>query len=150
MNSVDKLIGYLNQLAGLPADALVVVLCVVVGYLLRAWNYFPNRAIPMMISVLGAIFMLGLSPPPPDGHWRMWIFRNIAVGIILGVIAFISHRYAISRFESWLAGKVPGLNDSTLFTKDSSLTGTNPTPTVVPETVEIKVRDQIKEPVTKP
>lgn len=104
---IDKAIEVLNRIEGFPAAALVFLTCIAIGYIIRAIPQIPNGAIPAVIILWGGFFM-GLIANSRDNSMslRVWIVRNAAVGISIGLIAWLTHRFAISYLEDWIQGKL--------------------------------------------
>ena len=103
---IDKAIGVLNQLYGLPAFALVFCSCIVVGYILRFVKRFPNDGIPVAVVLWGGIIMtLVADTRATSMPARVWVVRNILVGMIFGLVAWLTHKVALSRLEDWIVAK---------------------------------------------
>lgn len=103
---IDKTIGLLNQLYGLPAVALVLGSCIVLGYVLRFIKAFPNDGIPVAVILWGGIVMsLVADSRASSMPIRVWVVRNILVGMIIGLGAWLVHKALLSRVENWLANK---------------------------------------------
>lgn len=110
VNQIDYGIGTLNamlsKLWGLPYLTTVAILCFVVGLFLRHHKTFPNAAVPLVVIVCGAVFAPLLADPRADTlPLRIWVAKNVVVGIIIGIVTWVSHRYALKP----LARKVPWL-----------------------------------------
>lgn len=103
---LDRLVDLLHQLYGLPADLLVGLLCIVVGYVLRLIKSFPNNAIPLCCVILGAVFLPIIEEPCPAGTTLIaWRVRNVIIGMIIGCAAWLFHRLVLKRVEDkfpWL------------------------------------------------
>jgi hypothetical protein len=103
MNSLESLLdtlsNFLNGLYGIPATALVALTCIVWGYVLRFVKSFPNNGIPLAVILWGAILL----PVIADGNsklpFRVWLVKNILVGLVTGFVAWIIHKQALSRLE---------------------------------------------------
>lgn len=116
MESIDKIIGYLNQLYGLPAVALVAFSCVAVGYVLRTVKRFPNDGIPLAVILWGAIAMSLVADARANNmSLRVWICRNVLVGLVVGFASWMLHRVVLSRVEDWIVSKFPDLGNTTIF-----------------------------------
>lgn len=105
METIDKVIGYLNQLQGLPAVALVALACIGIGYVVRFIpdSIVPNGGIPAIVILFGAIMMsLIADSRATDMSMRVWVVRNVAVGMTIGLGAWLSHVMLISRLEDWV------------------------------------------------
>ena len=116
MNTIDQIIGYLNQLYGLPAAALVFLSCIAVGYALRFIKAFPNGGIPVAVILWGAIIMtLVADARASNMPLRVWVVRNVLVGLFIGFCSWLFHNMILSKVEDWIAAKWPGANDTTFF-----------------------------------
>lgn len=108
--SIDKALSVLNQIQGLPAVALVFVSCIVIGY---AWKFipakwFPNEAIPVIVILWGAFCQSMLADARVSSMpLRVWIVRNVLVGLAIGFIAWMTHNLILSKIEDWLSAKFP-------------------------------------------
>lgn len=99
--TIDGAIATLNKLYGLPAIALVALSCIVVGYILRCIKRFPNDGIPIAVILWGAAFLPLLSDYTP-GKFRIWLVRNVFVGLITGFVAWLFHNKILSKIEDKL------------------------------------------------
>jgi hypothetical protein len=129
MNTLNDILSYLDKLQGLPAAGLVLVLCIAVGYAWRGLNlkWFPNDAIPLVVMITGSLFMMFIADGRPTTMpHHVWTARNLAVGFVIGAIAWAVHNYALAWIEKWLVSKIPGLSNTTFFTKDGSPPTENP------------------------
>lgn len=117
---LDKLIAGLNSLYGLPAVGLVFGSCIVLGYVLRFIKKFPNDGIPVAVTLWGAVAMsLVADSRSSNMTLRIWVVRNVLVGMIIGLAAWIVHKTAISKLEDWIASKF-NLGDTTFFKRKES------------------------------
>jgi hypothetical protein len=102
---LEKLITVLQSLEGAPASVLVILLCIIVGYIFRFIKSFPNDAVPVVVILLGGM----VYPWIADGRniipLRVWNIRSAIFGLVLGFIAWMAHKYVISYFEDFLAAK---------------------------------------------
>lgn len=101
-DTLQTAIDYLQKLAGLPAAALTVGVCVVVGYVLRFIQKFPNEAIPVVVILLGGVFYPLIADANNDWPLRVWIVRNAGIGLVFGLIAWLFHNQVLARIESKL------------------------------------------------
>lgn len=99
----------LNKLAG-SHYALVLVTCIVVGYVLKGWKKFPNEAIPVVVVLWGGAFLTMMADPGADnlGVWT-WRIKSFLLGIVVGFVAWLLHNQILSRFED----KIPFLKNIT-------------------------------------
>lgn len=106
---IEHLIQMLNSLYGLPGHILVGISCIVIGYTLRFVRRFPNDALPVVSVLWGAVFTPLVADVRVTGTpLRLWLVRNILVGMIVGGCAWLFHRYFIKRLED----KLPFIGDA--------------------------------------
>ena len=98
---IDAPVAWLNQLYGLPAIALVFLSCIVLGYVLKLVKGFPNDGIPLAVILWGAILLPLLTEYKPGGL-RIWLLKNILVGVIAGFIAWLFHNKILAKIEDKL------------------------------------------------
>lgn len=106
---LEQLNSILNKLAG-SHYALVLVSCIVIGYILKGWKTFPNEAIPVVVVLWGGAFLTLIADPAADslGLWT-WRIKNFLLGIVVGFIAWLIHNQILARFED----KIPFLKNIT-------------------------------------
>lgn len=105
---LTELTDALNALYGLPGIALVALLCLVGGYVLKLQRWFPNEAIPLALVLMGG----GLLPLVSDWAgsnlpFRIWLVRNLIVGCLIGLGTWLGHKLVIKRIED----KIPWLRE---------------------------------------
>ena len=89
---LTQLVEVLAKLNGLPGFALVFLLCLGFGFLLKTISRFPNEAIPLAVVLMGAIFNTLLADPKADTlPFRLWLFKNVVVGALVGLAAWGVH-----------------------------------------------------------
>lgn len=116
-DTIDKVIAGLNSLYGLPAVALVLGSCIVLGYILKFIRQFPNDGIPVAVVLWGGIAMsLVADARASSMPLRVWVVRNILVGMIIGLVAWIVHKTALSKLEDWIGMRF-GLQGTSFFSK---------------------------------
>jgi len=114
-DTIEKSIAFLNSLYGLPAAALVFGSCVVWGYILRFIKRFPNDGIPVAVVLWGGIVMsLVADSRASSMPLRVWVVRNIMVGLIIGLLAWLAHKTILGRIEDWISSKF-NLQDTAFF-----------------------------------
>jgi hypothetical protein len=112
METIDKVITELSKIQGWPAVALVFASCIVVGYIWKGMklSWFPNEAIPMAVIAWGAFAMTMSADVRATGYsLRLWLFRNVLIGLTIGFTAWMSHYFIISKIEDWLSAKFGGI-----------------------------------------
>ncbi len=133
METLNQLLQGLDKVQGLSAVALVFLSCIVVGYILRFIKAFPNDGIPVVVILWGAVAMLFIADPRVSTmEARIWTSRNLFVGLIIGAVAWFTHKILISRLENLIASKFPQVNDTTLFSRKDSDVSQPPNPPVAP------------------
>lgn len=129
MDSIETLLDQaakaLNQLYGLPAGLLVLVSCIVVGYVLRLVKRFPNDGIPVVVILWGGAFLPLLADIESEMPWRVWFVKNLLVGLTIGLAAWLLHNKVISKIEDRFAMLFPGAVGTP---RPTQITETTPTP----------------------
>lgn len=95
LTSATEMLGKLN---GAPGYVLVFISCIAIGYVLRNVKQFPNGGIPVAIALWGGLFTVMVAEDAPI-PLRIWIFRNAAFGVSIGVAAWLFHKFILSRAE---------------------------------------------------
>lgn len=107
---LDEAIRWSESLSNAPAAVLVFLMCIASGYVWRAIKIFPNKYTPLVVMIVGAMLLMGLTwvgtAPVPV------VMKNFCVGFIIGFLAWLFHRLLIKRLEDWLGTK---LTDDTEF-----------------------------------
>ena len=102
----QQAVNVLEQLYALPSPLLVGLSCIVIGYMLKRFQRFPNDAIPLVVILWGAFFTLLLSGNcPPELSVGQWRVKNAIVGLIIGFAAWGLHYFIIAKLEDkfpWL------------------------------------------------
>lgn len=118
MESLDKWLGWLDQIQGLPAIALVFISCIVAGYL---WRFLPfkwanNDSTPAIVILWGAFAFSAIADPRASNMpLRVWFIRNLLIGLSVGFIAWMTHNAVLKKIEDWLVAKFPGFGDTAFF-----------------------------------
>lgn len=115
---LDQSVHLLGKLNGLPGYVLVFLWCIAFGYAMRAYNKFPNDAIPFAVILWGCIWNGMIADAAADDlPLRIWLVKNVVVGGIIGLIAWGVHHFGLSRLEEkmpWLRKAVARRSDSKL------------------------------------
>lgn len=98
-DTLETLIDYLQKVAGLPACALTVAVCVVAGYALRLIKKFPNDGIPLVVILLGGVLYPLIADANNTWTLRVWIVRNAGIGLVFGMAAWLLHNQILKRIE---------------------------------------------------
>jgi len=127
-NQVNQIVGqtnhYLDQLASAPSLLLVLLSCLIIGWVLKALPKFPNAAIPMVVVLAGVILVMLVQPERPATlSVRVFRTRGAMIGLIIGFASWALHYYVLYRLESlpWFAGVFKSQSASSF-----SPLGTNP------------------------
>lgn len=103
LNEISKALG---SLYGLPSYMLVLLTCLVIGYVLRGIKSFDNSGIPLVVVLAGAILNLCMADPrAPPMELRYWIAKNLAIGLIIGFASWRLHKSILKKLED----KIPFL-----------------------------------------
>lgn len=109
MNQVESILetvtDYLQKLEGAPAVLLVVLSAIVLGYVLKRFKSFPNDAIPIVVILWGGVVYPLIADANNDLTLRVWLVRNVAIGLITGFVAWIFHNQILKRFLNKLSSK---------------------------------------------
>ena len=115
MDTLDSLLAWLNKIQGWPAVALVFASCIVIGY---AWKFLPvkwfaDESTPVIVILWGAFAQSMLADARPDGgSLRLWIVRNVLVGLVIGFFAWMLHNIVLKKIEDFLTAKFGGQADA--------------------------------------
>ncbi len=82
---LTQLLHYNDALAGLPSLPLVVLGCIVIGYMCKLIPVISNQWIPLVVFVCGIGANLGIQKPDN------WV-RAVIFGMIAGAASIIIHR----------------------------------------------------------
>lgn len=114
---IEELQHAVDSFMGLPGFVLVGIVCLVIGYCLRAIKRFPNEAIPLTCILVGGIMNVLMRGDAPTGmRHRVWICQNLALGVVVGFIVWRLHAKILKKLESkvpWLMALLP--DDQTKF-----------------------------------
>ena len=92
---LEQVTQFLNNLYGAPAGVLVILICIIAGYALKKVKSFPNDAIPIVVILIGAAIYPLIADDRNDITLRVWIVRNLGIGLILGFAAWVIHNKVI-------------------------------------------------------
>lgn len=93
-NSID----YLQKLEGAPAIVLVALCGIVLGYVLKRFKRFPNDGIPVAVILFGGVLYPLIADANNDLTLRVWLVRNVIIGLIINFVAWIFHNKLLKRF----------------------------------------------------
>ena len=106
MNYINELA---NTLSKLGPEAFGFLLCIASGYLVKLIPWIPNKAIPVICIIAGPVwypFLTSTGRVSPDSQ-HPWV-RIIGTGLIIGVVAWMTHNAVIWRVENWIKIKLQG------------------------------------------
>jgi hypothetical protein len=128
METLNELLKKLDAVQGLTAVSLVLFSCIIVGYVLRFIKRFPNDGIPVAVILWGALAMLVLADPRASTMpARVWTMRNLCIGLVIGMIAWLSHKIILAKIEDFILSKFPGASNTSFFSKPDQ-SGQDPKP----------------------
>ena len=91
------------QLTSLGPEALVGLIIIVAGYVIRLLPWPPGRWIPVLCLVLGAVlYPLLAKPGPADLAVRHPAVRQVLVGFLIGFLSWIGHNKFLAPLETKL------------------------------------------------
>lgn len=98
-----------RQMQQWPVAILIIAALIVMGGVLKSLEFFPNRAIPMMVLVLGAAANTMLGDTGSISPTQRNPMAVLALqGVLLGFAAWALHAFLLRRLERFvplLAGK---------------------------------------------
>lgn len=110
MDTANQILTFITDLLGKLYGAPGAVLCLLAslgfGWLLKGAKKFPNDAIPYVVVLFACVLNMVLADPRADTlPLRLWVAKNFAVGLIIGVIAWQLHHRWLRQIED----KIPFL-----------------------------------------
>lgn len=93
---ISTLLKYNDALAGLPSLPLVVIGCIVIGYMCKLIPVIANRWIPAIVFLSGILMNLGIAKPDN------WV-RSLIFGLIAGAASIVIHRKLL---KDWIDADV--------------------------------------------
>lgn len=104
-SELDSITVMLGKLYGLPSGVLLLFACLIIGYILRCIGSFPNKGIPVVVTLCGGLFFPLLATFDGKTPLRIWVIRNVFIGLIIGFISWITHNKFLSKIkpiENWV------------------------------------------------
>lgn len=86
-----------------PLSVLTILALNALGYGIK-FTPLPNRSIPLVLMLAGAVIMMTLAPLPPG---RNPLVLLGLMGWIFGAVAWLVHAVALKRLEKFLPGGTP-------------------------------------------
>lgn len=93
---VSTLLKYNDALAGLPSLPVVVIGCIVLGYMCKLVPVIANKWIPTIVFLCGILMNLGIQKPDN------WV-RSMIFGLIAGAASIVIHRKLL---KGWIDADV--------------------------------------------
>ena len=100
----DVIVQWDKNLNGAPSGLLVFLLCIAAGYVWKVIRVLPNRFIPLVVMLTGALLHSGLTYAEKQSL-SDWI-RAAVVGFIIGFLAWLFHRLLLKRLEDKFGAKL--------------------------------------------
>lgn len=98
----------INQLVTMSPEVLTIVSILIVGFVLKLVNRFPNDYIPAVGALVGlVVYPLIADTAKMDYTVRLPWLRQMFIGLALWLIAWIIHEKAIKRLPKWLSAWLP-------------------------------------------
>lgn len=104
-NQLDSITTFLGTLYNLPSGTLVALTCLIFGYVLRYFQNFPKNAIPLAVILWGALWFPVLCSFDGKTPIRIWLIRNVFIGLVIGFAAWMLHNKFLSKVEDWMASR---------------------------------------------
>lgn len=118
---VQKLIEWNDQLMGAPVGVLIFIACIVLGYVLKIMEFFPNKRIPAAVVVFAVVLFMCAAPERKELAMRIWLVKNFCIGMAIGLLAWLAHAQVLKRIEEkmgWFDDKPPTDGKPLILPKD--------------------------------
>jgi predicted tellurium resistance membrane protein TerC len=92
----------IKQIANIETGALLVLVVIGTGYLLKAIPMFPNQLIPVATFIVAVAGNVLLGEVPADAVHRNPHVRLALVGVIFWAVGWLLHNQGLSRLEKFL------------------------------------------------
>lgn len=99
---LDTVLKWNETLSGLPSLPIVVLGCIVVGYMVKLIPVINNQWIPLIVFLFGVGANLGIQPPDN------WV-RSVILGLVAGTASIIIHKKIL---KNWIDVDVFPPNDT--------------------------------------
>lgn len=94
--NMENLTQWNDKLMGAPSGVLVLFLCLAAGYVWKMIRVLPNRFIPLIVMLTGAIIFVLLNWATPTVPL---IAKHFVIGFIIGFVAWLCHNKFLKHIE---------------------------------------------------
>lgn len=102
---LETITDYLQKLEGAPAVVLVCLSGLVLGFILKRLKNFPNNGIPICVILWGGIVYPLIADANNDLTLRVWLIRNLMIGVITGFLTWLLHNKILKRYLDRMTSK---------------------------------------------
>jgi hypothetical protein len=113
----NTMVQWNDNLAGAPAGLLVFCVCIAAGYVWKVIRVLPNRFIPLIVMLTGAVIHPSLTYV--SGQAGPVLLRWSVVGFIIGFAAWVFHRLVLKKIEDKLGTKLDEADTEIVIPKDN-------------------------------
>lgn len=104
MNDIlEGIKGAADYIQSAPLSVLTILALNALGYGIK-FTPLPNRSIPLLLMLVGALIMMSLAPMPAGRNPMVLLGL---MGWIFGAVAWLVHAVALKRLEKLLPGGTP-------------------------------------------
>lgn len=97
---MEEIIKFLHSFYGLPGYALAGIGCLVIGWVFKISEWFPNNRIPLLVVPSGALLNWILAAPRvPEQPLRLYVATNVVIGLAIGALSWLLHDQLLRQFE---------------------------------------------------
>ncbi len=122
--SIETVKQSINTIANAPLLLAVSLGLLVLGWLLKTIPAFPTKYIPASVVVVGGFVGFFIVPMQGPSDWAFQVsnpevadvIRRVCIGVTLGLVAWMAHKFVFRHLESWLKQKF-GNGDTTFIQK---------------------------------
>lgn len=99
-DSISDILNFFGWFYGAPGYAVAFTSSIIWGYILRGIKRIANENIPLLVTLWGAGANIALADPySPPASLRIWVWKNLIIGLIIGYVAVRFHRVVLKRLE---------------------------------------------------
>lgn len=118
----------ITPLTNAPLLVAVGIGLLAFGWLLKLVPVFPNQWIPAAVILLGGAVGYFVVPMQGPADWAFAvsnpdaadIIRRVSVGLAVGVMVFLAHKYGVKRIERWAAARFGNGGDTAFIQKEET------------------------------